>query len=462
MFIGREHELKKLNERYNNSQFEFLPVYGRRRVGKTALIREFIKDKRAVFFTAAESGKSQNLRGLSTAIYEAASGSAADLSYSGFDAAFDAIYELAKKEKLILAIDEYPYLAQSCKPVSSILQKYIDQKYKGTDMFIILCGSSMSFMENQVLGYQSPLYGRRTGQFKIEPFGFKDSSKFHEKFTKQEQAVVYGITGGIPKYLEMISDRHTLKDNVISAFLSADSMLFEEPSNLLKQELREPQTYNDILAAIAGGASKMNEIVTKVNITDFDSSKCNKYLQSLISLGIVKRELPPLAKNSKKSIYRLNDGMFRFWYRFVPQNITRIQLGLGSAVYSRIEPHLSEFMGEVFEDICKQWLWQENIGDRLPFQFQDCGRWWGADPVLKAEQEIDILAFDDDAEKAIFCECKWTNEKVGSRVVDDLVRRSGMFGFREKYFIVFSKSGFKEDAKKKECDGIRLVAFKDM
>jgi AAA+ ATPase superfamily predicted ATPase len=462
MFIGRERELQTLNGRYNSGKFEFLPIYGRRRVGKTALIQKFIEGRKAIFFTAVESSESQNLRGLSSAIYEFANSVAADLSFDSFGAAFDSVFEIAKKEKVIFVIDEYPYLAESYAPVSSILQKYIDHKFKNTDMFIILCGSSMSFMEYQVLGYKSPLYGRRTGQIKVEPFSFADSAKFHKNFKKEEQAVIYGITGGIPRYLEMIDDRLSLKENIINAFFTADTMLFEEPSNLLKQELREPQTYNGILTSIAEGASKMNEIVTKANIAGFDSSKCNKYLQSLIALGIIKKELPILALNSKKSIYRLNDGMFRFWYRFVSQNISRIHLGLGDAVYSRIEPQLPAYMGEVFEEICKQWLWQENIGGRLFFQFQDCGRWWETDPVLKEEVEIDLLAFDDDKRKAIFGECKWTNEKIGKKTVDALEKKADKFNYDEKYYILFSKSGFTEDLKKNATNCIKVVEFKDM
>jgi AAA+ ATPase superfamily predicted ATPase len=343
------------------------------------------------------------------------------------------------------------------------MQNYIDHKYSETDLFIILCGSSMSFMEYQVLGYKSPLYGRRTGQFKIEPFDFMDSSKFHRNFSRVEQAILYGMTGGIPKYLEMFDDRNSLKDNIINSFLSTDAMLFEEPSNLLKQELREPQTYNDIITAIADGASKMSEIVTKAKIDGFDSSKCNKYLQSLISLSIVKKDLPVLAESTKKSIYRLNDGMFRFWYKFIPQNITRIHLGQGAAVYDRIEPYFPEFMGEVFEDICKQWLWRENIADCLPFQFRDCGRWWGANPIRKVEQEIDLLAFDDDMHSAIFCECKWTNEKVDSSVLNALMSKAEMFGFQDKHYLLFSKSGF-TDALIKKATGarIRLVDFDEI
>ena len=461
MFVGREAELNSLNRRYNSGQFELLPIYGRRRVGKTSLIKEFIKDKKAIFFSATESAQSHNLRFLSISILEAI-GVPADVTYNSFDAAFEALYSIAQREKLVFVIDEYPYLAQSYPAISSILQVFIDHKLKDTDMMIILCGSSMSFMENQVLGYKSPLYGRRTGQYKIEAFEFATAKLFFPNFAKQEQAVAYGVSGGIPKYLEMFNNKHTLKENIIDLFLRSDALLFEEPSNLLKQELREPQTYNDILTAIASGASKISEIVTKSGILGFDSSKCSKYLISLMSLGIVKKETPYDAVGNKKSIYRLNDGMFRFWYRFVRQHITKIQLGLGEAVYSQIEDLIPGFMGEVFEDICIQWLWSEYKNERAPIEFRDCGRWWGNNPNTKTEQEIDILAVDLEKKKALFCECKWTSEKVGIKVLNDLIDKSSIFAFEDKYYIVFSKSGFTAELRSCADENIRLISFDEM
>ena len=454
MFIGRERELQRLNERYENGNFELVAIYGRRRVGKTALIREFIKDKKAVFYTAAENSMSRNLALLSKAIL------GTDASYRSFEDAFEAVYAMAKTDKTVFVIDEYPYAAKSHKPLSSLLQQYIDNKFKQTNIFIILCGSSMSFMEEQVLGYKSPLYGRRSGQIKLEPFSFEVSRQYHKSFDNREQAVLYGITGGIPQYLELMDGGKSLKHNIIHSFLTSDTMLFEEPANLLKQELREPQIYNDIITAIAGGSSQLNKISDKSYVGD--TSKTNKYLRSLVSLGIVKKEESVLAKPGRKSVYRLNDGMFRFWYRFVPQNLAKIHLGLGESVYAGIEPQIPAFMGEVFEDICRQWLWRENAANRLSFDFQDCGRWWGANPLRKEEQEIDILAFDAGNRQAMFCECKWTNEKMHESVIDSLIDKSAMFEYERKHYSFFSKSGFSPAALKRESECIKLISFDDM
>ena len=162
----------------------------------------------------------------------------------------------------------------------------------------------------------------------------------------------------------------------------------------------------------------------------------------------------------RNSIYCLTDNMFRFWYRFVPRHISQIQSGMGETVYDRIEPQITAYMGEIFEEICKQYLWRENAAHRLPFIFREAGRWWGTDAVKKTEKEIDIIAFDDT--RAIFCECKWTNEPVGLAVLDGLMEKCEMFHFREKYYYLFSKTGYTENCLKKADDRVRLIAFGDM
>jgi AAA+ ATPase superfamily predicted ATPase len=467
VFVGREKELASLNERYASHKYECAIIYGRRRVGKTELIKEFVKGKKHIFFSAVEGTERRNLDILSNSIYSGLSGSTMVSAprFGDFASCLEHICGHMQDEKIVFVIDEYPYLAKSEQSTSSILQQYIDHRFQHLDCMLILCGSSMSFMEEQVMGYQSPLYGRRTCQYRLLPFDFATSSMFHQGFSKEEKAVVHGVTGGIPKYLRQFDDGKSLKQNIIENFFSAESLLFEEPLNLLKQELREPQTYNDIITAIATGSSEMNKIVSKIGISGFDSAKCNKYLRSLISLGIVKKETPVFSKpNAKRTIYRLNDGMFRFWYRFVYNNTPAISLGAGADVYERISEQIPAFMGEVFEGIAIEYLWRENMAGRLPFVFQDCGRWWGNNPLLKKEQEIDILAYSSDGGKAIFAECKWTNEKVDNRVLKGLMEKAAMFARADSYYMLFSKSGFKSDIinTAQQNDRIMLVCFAEM
>ncbi|MDR1991898.1 MAG: ATP-binding protein [Nitrososphaerota archaeon] len=462
MFIGRAGELKSLNERYANTHYECAVIWGRRRVGKTELIKEFVRGKRHIYFTAVEGTEQKNIDLLSLAIFNGLDKKVRTVSpvYRTFSECLDYIYERAQEEKLVFVIDEYPYFAASEKSTSSVLQQYIDHKFQDINIMLVLCGSSMSFMENQVMGNKSPLYGRRTCQYKLMPFDFKTSSLFHKNFNKQEQALIYGITGGIPKYLLQIKDNKDLKTNIVDSFFSPDSLLFEEPSNLLKQELREPAVYNALITAIATGSSKLNEIATK---THMSTSSCSVYLSSLLLLGIIRKELPILHKpTSKNTIYRLNDGMFRFWYRFVYGNISEINMGQGRAIYEEIKDQFASFMGEIFEDICKQYLWQENVAGRLPLRFKVCGRWWGINPLRREEQEIDLLAYDTQKSSALFAECKWTNDPVGGQVLDGLIDRASMFDYADKYYVLFSKTGFREDVVKRAGDNVVLVDFKSM
>ena len=461
MFIGRNAELKKLDEMYASDKFEFAVIYGRRRVGKTTLIKEFIKDKKSIYFLAREADGTANLNGFSSDIYfVTAKELKKNAFFSDWENAFDYIYQISKDNRIILVIDEYPFLAGGYRTISSILQAHIDNQFKDSKLFLILCGSSMSFMEYQVLGYKSPLYGRRTAQFKILPFSFFESLPFYNNFACVDKAVIYGMTGGIPEYLNKINTDKSVFENIINLFLTSSGLLFEEPSNLLKQELREPATYNSIIESIASGASRLNEIATKCGT---ESNKCAKYLKSLISLGIVKKELPVIDTSSKKSIYLLDDMMFRFWYRFVFTNMSGIVSGLGEAIFDyEVKQELPMYMGLVFEEICKQYLLEEAKKNNLPFLPGKIGRWWGNNPREKRQEEIDILTCRKD--NILFCECKWTNAPMDIDVLIDLIRKSELFNYKNKWFWLFSKTGFTDKlaAKASKHANIRLIRFDEM
>ena len=411
MFIGRERELNSLNKLYNSGKFEFVVIYGRRRVGKTALINHFIDDKQAIYFMGVESNAKQNLENFSRNIMEYTSG----------------------KERLILVIDEYPYVARASRSLASTLQMLIDRYKDNSKLMLILCGSSMSYMEDHVLAYKAPLYGRRTAQIKLNPFDFEEVCHYFKNFSSEQKAMAYGIVGGTPQYLLQINDRLTIEENVKNTYLDTMSSLYEEPMNLLKQEVREPAIYTAIITAIATGYSRMSEIATKVGE---ETNICSSYLKNLIALGIVRKESPYGEKASKKSIYSIDDNMFRFWYRFVPENASMIARGASDLVYKRIEPYFSDYMGKVFEDICRQYLWKLLISGNTPIEFTSLGRWWGNDPVHKCQAEIDIMG-EQDKNTAVFGECKWTNEKVDLGVLETLMERSNIFSYKTKYFYLF-------------------------
>lgn len=460
MFIGRERELNSLNKLYNSGKFEFVVIYGRRRVGKTALINHFIDDKQAIYFMGVESNAKQNLENFSRNIMEYTSGISAETSFLSFQSALETVFRLSQKERLILVIDEYPYVARASRSLASTLQMLIDRYKDNSKLMLILCGSSMSYMEDHVLAYKAPLYGRRTAQIKLNPFDFEEVCHYFKNFSSEQKAMAYGIVGGTPQYLLQINDRLTIEENVKNTYLDTMSSLYEEPMNLLKQEVREPAIYTAIITAIATGYSRMSEISTKVGE---ETNICSSYLKNLIALGIVQKESPYGEKASKKSIYSIDDNMFRFWYRFVPENASMIARGASDLVYKRIEPYFSDYMGKVFEDICRQYLWKLLISGNTPIEFTSLGRWWGNDPVHRCQAEIDIMG-EQDKNTAVFGECKWTNEKVDLGVLETLMERSNIFSYKTKYFYLFSKSGFTKGCtdKAKELGNVFLINYDGM
>ena len=460
MFIGRERELKTLNSLYDSSKFEFVVIYGRRRVGKTELINHFIAQKPAIYFMGVESNAKQNLENFSKIIMEYASGIAAETTFASFQVALETVFQLSEKERIILAIDEYPYVARVSKSLASTLQLLIDKYKDRSKLMLILCGSSMSYMEDQVLSYKAPLYGRRTAQIKLLPFDFEETCCYFKDYSAVDKALAYGIIGGTPQYILQMNDKLSIEENIKNTYLNPNSTLYEEPTNLLKQEVREPAIYTAIITAIATGASRMSEISNKVGE---DTNVCSTYLKNLLTLGIIQKETPYGEKASKKSIYSIEDNMFRFWYRFVPENTSLIARGATDLVYKRIEPQLSAYMGKVFEEICKQYLWKLLLSDQSPILFSSLGRWWGSDPIRKCQAEIDIMG-EEDKNTALFAECKWTNEKVDLGVLETLIQRSELFSYKTKHYYLFSKNGFTKGCleRAKEQGNISCVSYSEI
>lgn len=461
MFHCRENELYDLNRRYEKGDFECIVVYGRRRVGKTALINEFCKDKPTIFLSALNASSQENLEALSKAIYAKEHPDINNAPvYPSYDAAFADITRMAQADRLIFVIDEYPYLAKAEKSISSRLQHIIDHTWSNSKLFLILCGSSMSFMENQVLGYESPLYGRRTGQYKIQALDYKEMTAFNSKLDEEQQALVYGITGGIPHYINKLDVDNDIDEALKSNFFNTSGYLFEEPENLLKQELREPTLYNSIITAIAGGASRSNEIATKVGI---ESAVCAKYLKVLLDLGIIIKETPVTEKSGKKTIYVIGDNFFRFWYRFVPQNISAISAGRIEQIYDVLmKRHFADYMGLIFEQMCRVYLLK--YANDLPILLSEIGQWWGTDTKEKKEVQIDIVGTPAEGNEYIIGSCKYRNEAIGVDELELLKHYASVFGKGAKYhYYIFSKGGFTQGLQELADKGeVKLLTLKDL
>jgi len=331
MFIGREKELAALNSLYGENIFQMVVMYGRRRVGKTTLISQFISGKPAIFFTAQEANDVLNLSLFSKKVYGFFDIPDSAGAFNDWHGAFEFLAKKAKERRFILAFDEFPYAAAANRSLKSVLQAAIDHNFKTTGLFIILCGSQVGFMENEVLGYKSPLFGRRTAQIKLEGFDYYDAGKMLAGFDVEDKIKFYACVGGTPHYLAQIKTNENFEDNIKRLYFGISGYLYNEPMMLLQQELREPAMYNSIVASIAGGAVRLNEIATKINEK---STKVNKYLQTLVNLHIIQK-IYPIGENpqsSRKGIYRVADNCYDFWYRFVFPNIPEIETGSGDLV----------------------------------------------------------------------------------------------------------------------------------
>ncbi len=457
MFIGRERELADLNELYEQDKFQLFVLYGRRRVGKTTLLNEFCKGKDAIFYSAEQSNNKLNLEKFSAQIFQFYGETTLE-PFTKWENALTYIDDRQKEKQLVIVFDEFPYLVKKNRALLSEFQHLIDHRLQYGKLFIILCGSYMGFMEKEILGSKSPLFGRRTAQLHMKSFDYKTSLQFVPGFSNEDKLRLYGAFGGTALYLQQIQPEKSFEENIKNAFLRVTAYLYEEPLLLLRQEVQEPGVYSAIIEAIAGGYTKANEIASKIGE---ETAKCLKYINTLCELGILYKETPFGEKeSSRKTIYGISDFMFRFWYRYVFSNRTLIETGAKEAVWKRrIEPTNSDYMGLVFETICRDYLLSKNMSGDLPILFTEIGRWWGTDPSTHSQVEIDLIA--NEGNDYLFCECKWRNEKLDYAVLKRLKEKADAFNRRRDrtWFVLFSKSGFTDAvlAEAKKDNALLLV-----
>ncbi|MBL7112182.1 MAG: ATP-binding protein [Bacteroidales bacterium] len=456
-FINRQRELEYLGQEYDREGSTFVVIYGRRRLGKTALIKEFICDKsNVVYFLADKSSETVSIN-LFREVINRSSGSTfwPDIRLSTWDQLFDYYLGTTGMDvKKILIIDEFQYLVWSDRAFPSILQRIWDEKLKDQNIMLILCGSSVSMMLSEVLNYDSPLYGRRTGQIQIQPLNFLSLQEFIPHANPVFLAEIYGLTGGVPKYLDFFKERSSRDTLIQQTYLNVDHFLNQEARFILSEEINEPINYFSILKSIAGGNRKISSIS---NDLQYPSQKISPYLHTLQQIGLVERLVPvteTMPHKSKKGLYRIRDYYLRFWFRFVYPYQSDISLGNTRWLLEKIETEYSDFMGPVFEDICRQ-----QIPYLFPGQYTRTGSWWNK------LNETDIVCLNPDSKQVLIGECKWTNKYVGMDTLIQLTELAKMidFGFHPAsiHYILFSKSGFTKELLNHQHGNCTLVNHKE-
>lgn len=456
-FIDREHELGFLEEAYKGKRPQFIVIYGKRRVGKTELIKQFFRNKPHIYFLADKRPKESTIIEFSSRVMEFFGDKAlAKAGFTNWIDLFGYVKEKVGERRVVLVIDEFPYLVEVDKAIPSLFQKLWDEYLAETNMFLILCGSSISMMEREVLAYRSPMYGRRTGQIKLDPLPFKEVVKFFPGIALKKIVEFYSVLGGVPAYLLNFSPEKDVFRNVEEEVFEKGKPLYEEVEFILREELRESTNYFSILKAISLGKTSMNEIAQAsfVKVT-----KLPRYLGVLERIKIAERIVPITEKNplrSKRGIYQIQDNFFRFWFRFVYPYKSDIEGGNVNVVMGEVKRSFNQFASHTFEDICKQALWELSKQKGLPFMFTRVGKWWYKD------NEIDIVALNDETKEILFTECKWQDKKVGKDVAENLLEKKELVdwnkGERKGYFAIFSKSGFKKSCLE-YCKENKILTF---
>ena len=447
-FIDRGQEMDALRAEYGRPGSSLVILYGRRRAGKTTLISEFIKDKNALFFLASEESEAQNRAAFRE---KAADFIGSDLLRAagslGWDAIFAAIMAHKFESKPVIVMDEFQYIGKSDPAFPSVFQRIWEEQLKDRPVMVILCGSLISMMETQTLAYGSPLYGRRTAQIRLGQIPFRWYGGFFPGKSRKELIEAYAVTGGIPKYIEMFSGYGDVYEAIEKNVLNRSGYLYDEPYFLLQQEVSEIGSYFSILKAIAAGNHKLAAISSALGVK---ATGLTKYLKTLIDLDILEREVPVTENDpekSKRGLYKIKDNYIRFWFAFVYPNRSFIESGNSAIVMDKIRRSLVPgHTAFVYEDVCRERMWDLNAEGAWPFRFSKIGRVWDAD------MEIDIAALDPAGRNLILGECKYRQGPVGIDVLCALEEKAARVPWeaqrRRTWYVLFSTGGFTDELKR--------------
>jgi hypothetical protein len=436
MFINRINELKSLEEEYNKKGSSFSVVYGRRRVGKTALISYFIQNKPHIYLYITLGDLDSQLPFFNEEIKKfLPENIRVHLNPKSFEDAIELLASLQIDKKLILVIDEYQYLVSKDKAFSSKLQRIWDLKLQNANIHLILCGSVLSMMQSEVLNYAAPLYGRRSSQFHIKPLKFHHIKEFFPTTHKLTQMLIFSSFGAIPKYLNEYDERLSFKENIKQKILNKNSYLYSEGNFLLKEEISDSASYFSILKSIANGNRKIGSIASSLHV---NSSYLSKYMLKLIELDILEKEIPVTEKNPSKSkfgLYRIKDKFLNFWFFYVYKNYSYLEIEQTQSVLDEMELNFNDkFVSFAFEDVVLESITMDaqKYCDFVPTKI---GRWWNN------KGEIDIVAYDE--KNILFVECKWQNSVNKEHVKNKLIEKAkDLIANRKAQYLVITKEDY--------------------
>lgn len=442
-FVDRQKEMATLEKEYKRKDASFVVVYGRRRTGKTTLIHEFCKDKISLSFLATEENERQNMQAFQNKVYELTHNELLQsISVTNWEILFQEVANNAKEERVVLFIDEFQYLGKANTAFPSVFMKIWDEILSQSNIMLIVCGSLIHMMVSQVLNYNSPLYGRRTAQIKMQQIPYSYYHEFMPNIPTSQLIEKYAVTGGVPKYINLFQTNNDIYEEIKINILETTSFLYEEPLYLLQNEVNEINHYFTIIKVIAFGHHKLSDIS---KTTGLKQTTLTKYLLTLQELDIVTRQVPvteEIPEKSKKGLYFLKDNYFKFWFTFVYPYRDLIETGRTDYVLNKIQKgFIASHVGYVYEDICREHVWSLLDDSSLNIDFNRVGRWWGHKDV-----EIDIVAYDSLGNDILFGECKYSKNPKDVNVFYDLKEKVSYVSWnnksRQERFVIYSKSGF--------------------
>lgn len=459
-FVDRLEEMSTLENEYRRHSASFVVVYGRRRVGKTELIRHFIKEKPSLYFLASEESESLNRESFKR---QAADYLNDDLlreaAIERWELIFERLVASSDSKRLVIVIDEFQYIGKNNPAFLSVFQGIWDNLLSKNNVMIILCGSLVSMMMSQTLNYDSPLYGRRTAQIRLRPIKFEYYNEFFDsQYSDEELVKRYSLTGGVPKYIEMFQNSSDLNRAIQESLLNVSSYLYDEPNFLLQKEVSEIGSYFSILRTIAEGNHKVSSIAALVQQKQ---TNLPRYLKVLIDLDLLEREVPVTENNpdkSKKGQYQIRDNFLRFWFKFIYPNRSYVEMSHSDVVMNRLSKNFIDgHVSYVFEQICQEKLWNLSANGKLPGILERIGRWWDN------SHEIDVVGLSESDNLLVAGECKFWNGPVGANILSQLEHKTTFIDWhkdsRKNIYILFSINGFTDELKAvaKDRDDVMLI-----
>ena len=449
-FIGRERELSRLESIYSRPGVRTVVMYGRRKIGKSTLIKRFCEGKRALYIQSPRGSAADVLHNLALSI--TAFDGVGREDYAFIQDAFEDIAVLCRKEPLIVVLDEFPFMIENIPAASSVVQRFIDLSVSGTDTMLIICGSSISVMRREVEEYERPLYGRFDNRMEIGPMPFSDCMRFHPGLPKLDQVMLYLTLGGVPKYHALEVDG-SYRDYVIRHFLSDTADLRDEADNMIVAELSPRDRYIGIVNAISEGRTSHKQIYERVGI---DRTTCTNALANLGSIGIVDT-VHPMMGAPKQPIYRVSDNIVAFCKEVVAY-ADSVPMMDAERKYSVLENRIRTFLGHRFEDMCADYV----------IHHWDCleiGKWWGPDENRQI-RELDIVAtvLEDDVKVSLFGDCKFINSEYAHSTLLRFRRDMELTkDDRTQRIVLFSVSGFDDEVMDEAAMGyVTLVGLDNL